>query len=151
MIDTNERWDVADVLPHREPMILIDSIQWHDDDSSSARIRIAEDCPFYEDPHGVPVCVGLEYIAQTVAAHAGIRARKAGDPVRIGFLLGTRRYRANVSYFGLGAELLVTVQTLFEGADLSKFAGSIQHATTSDVIVECAITVYIRKGIPGEP
>lgn len=46
-------------------------------------------------------------MAQSVAAYAGCRARQAGNPVALGFLLGTRKFECNVEHFPLGAELQI--------------------------------------------
>ena len=44
---------------------------------------------FVEDGQ-VPAWVGIEYMAQAIAAWAGCRARAAGKPPQLGFLLGSR-------------------------------------------------------------
>ena len=44
-------------------------------------------------------------MAQSVAAYAGCRARLLGDPVVLGFLLGTRKFECNVEHFPAGTEL----------------------------------------------
>ncbi len=46
-------------------------------------------------------------MAQCVAAYAGCQARLVGQPVELGFLLGTRHYRCDVERFPAGARLSV--------------------------------------------
>ena len=46
-------------------------------------------------------------MAQSVAAYAGCRARSEGNPVELGFLLGTRKFECNVEHFPAGAELQI--------------------------------------------
>ena len=46
--------------------------------------------------------VGLEYMAQAIGAYAGYTARLRGEPVRIGYLLGTRRYECKPAKLRLG-------------------------------------------------
>ena len=72
---------------------------------TQSTVCIGEDSMFFEPPHGVPGYVGLEYIAQTIAAHGGLRARAVGEPVRIGFLLGTRRYDCGNGLLFIGLEV----------------------------------------------
>ncbi len=55
----------------------------------------------------LPAWVGVEIMAQSVAAFAGCHARQAGQPVELGFLLGTRSYQCNVEAFPAGADLRV--------------------------------------------
>lgn len=138
------------ILPHAHPMILIDEVIRIDGTSLQSRVRIAEDSMFYESRGGVPSYVGIEYIAQTVAAHAGMAALDKGEPVRVGFLLGTRRYTCRVPYFTLGALLTVRVSAVFLAPQISKFEGSILESGKGEV-ASCAVTVYLRDGAQGEP
>jgi predicted hotdog family 3-hydroxylacyl-ACP dehydratase len=41
--------------------------------------------------NGVPNYVGIEYMAQSIAALAGVEARLDHEGIRVGFLLGTRK------------------------------------------------------------
>lgn len=144
--------EAATVLPHAHPMILIDAVTPLGPVATRSTVRVGEDVPFYENPHGVPAYVGLEYIAQTVAAHGGLRARAAGEPVRIGFLLGTRRYDCATAYFRLGARLVIDVEMVYESSTLAKFNGIIGDAgAAGSQLAHCALTVYQRTGAQGEP
>ena len=137
------------MLPHAHPMILIDRVMPQGPSCTRAAVRIHEDTMFCEMPSGVPAFVGVEYIAQTVAAHAGLRARRAGQPVRIGFLLGTRRYDCAAPCFPPGTELTIEVVTAYEGPTVSQFAGVIFDARGGE-LARGAVTVYVRKGVAGE-
>jgi predicted hotdog family 3-hydroxylacyl-ACP dehydratase len=124
-------------------MILIDALAGDTDADGEleAVVQIAEDSRFFEAGRGVPSHVGIEYVAQTVAALVGLRARRGGDAVRLGYLLGARRYDAQVSYFTLGARLSVRVTPEFESSDLAKFAGEIRDETGA-LLIRTAVTVY---------
>ena len=101
-------------VPHRGTMSLLDSVAHVDDLAVEARVRVPANGPFNTDA-GVPAWVGIEYMAQAVAAHAGYGARLRGEPVRVGFLLGTRRYACAVSAFPVGSVLHVQVQRMLQG------------------------------------
>ncbi len=126
-------------------MILIDSVAAQGPASTRSTVRIGEDSMFYEAPHGVPSYFGIEYIAQTVAAHAGLRALRRGEPVRVGFLLGTREYKCAESWFRLGAQLTIDVSPVLETTDVSKFRGVIADQLRGE-LADCAVTVYLRFG-----
>jgi predicted hotdog family 3-hydroxylacyl-ACP dehydratase len=49
-------------------------------------------------------------MAQAIAAHAGWLALQRGEEVKVGFLLGARRYSATVGRFTFGQVLHVHVQ-----------------------------------------
>jgi predicted hotdog family 3-hydroxylacyl-ACP dehydratase len=93
-------------VPHRGPMNLLDDVEHCDDHAIVARVRVPAGGLFH-GADGVPAWVGIEYMAQAVAAWSGARARAGGGSPRIGYLLGSRRYEAAVPAFGVGAELRV--------------------------------------------
>ena len=107
---------VEDVVPHAGPMCLLDEIVSFGDNCLLATLRIRTDALFF-DGAGVPAWVGIEYMAQAVAALAGIRARQRGEPVQIGFLVGSRRYHCNCSEFPLDSTLEISVEQLIEGSN----------------------------------
>lgn len=137
--------DIEELVPHAAPMILIDSVAAQGPALTRSVVRIGEDSMFYEAPHGVPSYFGIEYIAQTVAAHAGLHARRQGKPVRVGFLLGTREYKSAVAWFRLGSRLTIHVTPVLEMTDISKFRGVIEDQLRGQ-LADCAVTVYLRSG-----
>lgn len=103
-----------DYVPHSHPMALLDVIDYCDDESLQASVVIRSDAPFAE-AEGVPSYVGIEYMAQSIGAFAGVCARQQQQPIKIGFLVGSRRYNCNCSYFPIGATLKVSVKREIEG------------------------------------
>ncbi|UTW09537.1 hotdog family protein [Pseudomonas benzenivorans] len=98
-------WPIAELLPHAGDMILIDEVLSFDEDSVQTRLRVRPGGLFSQADGSLPAWVGVELMAQSVAAYAGCRARQAGNPVQLGFLLGTRSYQCNVERFPAGSEL----------------------------------------------
>jgi predicted hotdog family 3-hydroxylacyl-ACP dehydratase len=74
----------------------------------------------------VPAWVGIEYMAQAIAAYAGVMSKRAGDPVKLGFLLGTKRYNSNVAEFRAGSTLTVHVEKTIQDDNLGAFECNIQ-------------------------
>ena len=79
-------WPVARLLPHASPMIMIDRVVSVSEDYFEAEVVVRPDSLFC-DGTAVNAWVGIEYMAQAVAAYAGAEAIAAGRPVKIGFLL----------------------------------------------------------------
>jgi len=104
--------DLEHIMCHRRPMVFLDDVVEADDESLVATIRIREGIPFYEPQHGVPAWVGLEYMAQSIAALAGIRARNAGNRVPLGLIIGCRNYTSNTSMFAPGSELRISIRKI---------------------------------------
>ncbi|MEO6165301.1 MAG: hotdog family protein [Candidatus Binatia bacterium] len=108
--------DIRDLLPHSGPMVLLDRLVAVDDESLCAEVRVRADSLFFLDG-AVGGWVGLEYMAQAIGAFAGYRARRRGEPVRIGYLLGTRRYECKQPSFALGSRLEIYVKRVLQSED----------------------------------
>jgi len=102
------------VVPHTGSMVLLDHIDFWNDQELQASVTVRADAPF-ADEQGIPAYVGMELMAQTIGAFGGCRARHAGKPVKIGFLVGSRRYTCSHSYFPVGASLQVHVKEVIRG------------------------------------
>jgi predicted hotdog family 3-hydroxylacyl-ACP dehydratase len=129
---------ITEILPHGAKMVVIDRLVAHDHTRSVASVTVRRDSKFCEKT-GVPGWVGIEYMAQTVAAHAGFDARLRGKPPAIGFLLGTRSYECRVAEFPLGSELEITVEPLFTDAGLGSFNCIIE---SDEVLASAVISIY---------
>jgi predicted hotdog family 3-hydroxylacyl-ACP dehydratase len=100
-------WPLAELLPHAGDMILIDSISSFDDEQIFTRLTVKPDGLFNLPDGSLPAWVGIELMAQSVAAFAGCHAKQKGNPVELGFLLGTRKFECNVEAFPAGSELTI--------------------------------------------
>jgi predicted hotdog family 3-hydroxylacyl-ACP dehydratase len=105
--------DIRSLVPHAGPMVLLDRVVSADADNLLAEVRIRSDSLFC-NADGVGVWVGIEYMAQAIAAWAGCIARSRGEPAKLGFLLGTRRYECSRQIFVIGSLLRVHVRRVFQ-------------------------------------
>lgn len=105
---------VAELVPHAAPMLLLDRIIESGDDYLVTELTVRADGLF--DVAGrVPAFVGLEYMAQSIAAFSGLRSYRSGEPPKMGFLLGTRRYESSVHNYPTGDILRVTAKEIVYG------------------------------------
>ena len=130
--------DIAELVPHSGKMVLLDRIISCDDNSLSAELVVRDDGLLGNDKT-VPAWVGIEYMAQAVAAYAGIMAKQAGEPIKLGFLLGTRRYNSNIAEFRVGSTITVRVEKILQNNNLGAFECRIQGG---DVAVSANLNVY---------
>ena len=107
---------IEELVPHARPALLLDRIVEARGDVVVTQTVIREDNPYCVDGR-VGAWIGIELIAQSIAALAGLDAVNNGRPVRVGFLLGTRRYRSSVPWFALGDLLRVEVSREFQTGD----------------------------------
>ncbi len=129
---------VADLLPHADKMVLLNTLLSYDDQAMVIETTVRDD-GLFGDGNTVPAWLGIEYMAQTVAAHGGMMRYLSGKPIHIGFLLGTRRYTSNVSIFKVGTSLIISVKRLVEDQGLSAFECSIKG---DDIEISATLNVY---------
>lgn len=103
----------AELLPHSGRAVLIDEILADDDDGIVAAAVITATHPFFVAGRGVPVWVGIELMAQAIAAHSGLLGRRTQRSPRRGMLLGTRRYQGHTPWFVEGARLSIHAAATF--------------------------------------
>lgn len=76
---------------------------------------------------GVPAWVGIEYMAQAIAALSGCRSRMNGAAVNIGLLVGSRKYHCTQAYFPVGAILSIEVREVIHAEnELSVYGCKLQ-------------------------
>ncbi len=112
--------DISELIPHSGTMILLDKIIEFDERSLSAEIVVRENT-LLSNSKEVPSWVGIEYMAQAIAAFAGIQSKQAGKTINIGLLLGTRRYISNIAAFDVGIVLTVKITKLIHDEKLGVF------------------------------
>ncbi|MGH8436609.1 MAG: 3-hydroxylacyl-ACP dehydratase [Pseudomonas sp.] len=100
-------WPIAELLPHAGDMILLDEVLSFAEEEVTTRLYVRPGGLFNRADGSLPAWVGIELMAQSIAAYAGCHARQAGAPVELGFLLGTRNFQCNVEAFPAGAELQI--------------------------------------------
>jgi len=84
-------------------------------------------------------------MAQTCGIFAGIEAMAAGEPVRPGFLLGTRGFEAFVSCFHLGDRLEISARVALRDDQMASFDCQVQRNGT--VVAEARLNVYQPKDL----
>ena len=144
--------DIRSLLPHAGPMVLLDRVISVDEDSLLAEVCIRSDSLFCNGG-GVGAWVGIEYMAQAIGAWAGYTAQLRGEPVKLGFLLGTRRYECRRPIFLLGSVLRVHVQRLFQSENgLGSFECTIDNeegrvaAATVTVFQPTSVDDFVQGG-----
>ncbi|MEI6859912.1 MAG: hotdog family protein [Shewanella sp.] len=123
---------ITDVIPHRDPMILINRLISYKTDTLLTQVDIDELSPYFDaEINGVPNYVSIEYMAQSIAALAGLEAKSRGDNIRVGFLLGTRKLQMHISGYQLGESYQTQVNRLYqEESGLAVFDCQIFHQQT---------------------
>ncbi len=100
----------SEFLLHRKPMMLVTGIRHYSEDQLETYIDLSIPSIFTGANGSVPAWVGLEYMAQSIAIFAGIQAKQNKSPLKLGFLLGTRKYESFLTSFDANALLTVSIE-----------------------------------------
>ncbi len=123
--------DVEKLLPQKNKMVLLSRIlACHKNEKELiSEVLISRDSMFFDEKKQyVPVWVGIEYMAQSIAAFSYLVncGTEAETEPKIGFLLGTRKYDCSVFGFKLNQVLQINVKQLYYDNNLAAFECSIK-------------------------
>lgn len=104
---------IDELLSHRGTMQLLDRIVTYEKQFAVAKYVPRSDAWYADSEGNMPGWIGIELMAQTVAAHVGMTKQQSGMPVKQGVLLGTRRYNASVTSFPADKALLIHATVSF--------------------------------------
>ena len=128
---------------HRDPLLLLDTLLECEGEVTVCEWRVDPGDSFVEPGAGVPAYVGVEFMAQCVAVHAGVRARAEGFGPPLGFLLGTRHFKASVSHFEVSETYRATCRELIRDASgMGSYECSVLHG---DTVVASARLAVLEK------
>ncbi|SHF36301.1 Predicted 3-hydroxylacyl-ACP dehydratase, HotDog domain [Microbulbifer donghaiensis] len=145
-----EEMTAEELVPHSGDMSLLDTVVAVGEETLTAKLRVRDDGIFARDGR-VPAYVGIEYMAQAVAAFSGYHARARGEAVRLGFLLGTRKFNSNIDSYQCGDELTVEVERLLQAENgMATFecrvsGAGVQQAARLNVYQPDNIEAYLKE------
>jgi len=108
---------IETILPHRGTMLLLDGVSAFTDETLTAHASVHADAWYADADGAMPAWIGIELMAQAIAAHVALLAMRAGGQARPGVLLGSRRYEAHRPVFACGALLRIEVKELLRGEE----------------------------------
>ena len=129
---------------HREPMLFLDRLVDIGAEHACCEWLMRRDFEFGVAGLGVPAYMGIEFMAQCVAVHAGARARVRGFVPPLGFLLGTRHYTCAVPYFEPGVIYQAACEELVRDSQgMGSF--SCRISAGDEVLAEANLAVLERQ------
>ena len=132
---------VAELIPHDGNMVLLDELIAFSDSNACAKLTVRNEGLFHSAPN-LPAWVGIELMAQVIAAWAGAKARLKNEPVKVGFLIGTRKYESQVPWFTAGDVLSISIECAFQDTNgMASFDCVINNAD-NQALVTANINVY---------
>lgn len=135
-------YPAGDVVPQMPPMRLIDAIVARQPEGITCAVTVRADGLFFQPGRGIPAHIALEWMAQTCAAFAGCEALDGYGAVRIGFLLGTRDFRASQRWFAEHERFLVQAHLEYRDDEFASFACTLVSAAGGAVLAQAGLNVF---------
>jgi predicted hotdog family 3-hydroxylacyl-ACP dehydratase len=98
------------LIPHRGTMLLLDRVVDFRDEMAIAEYTPRREAWYVDAAGDMPAWIGIELMAQTVAALVALSKQREGLPLKMGVLLGSRRYRASAACFASGRALRIRAE-----------------------------------------
>jgi predicted hotdog family 3-hydroxylacyl-ACP dehydratase len=136
---------IEHLLPHAGAMVLLDAMLAWSPGRARCRLVIRPGAPFVRDGV-VESVVGIEYMAQAVAACLGYEALVGGGGVRVGMIIACKRFDAYAEHLRVGDELLVDVEALQGNDTLSHFNCKLTRGDA--LFAECVLTLFHAPQLP---
>jgi predicted hotdog family 3-hydroxylacyl-ACP dehydratase len=132
---------IEDLIPHRGTMLLLDRLLTFDNDSTIAEYVPRPDAWYADEAGNMPAWIGIELMAQTIAAHVGLLKRRDGLSPKLGALLGTRRYTSTRAAFAFGELLHINTKMIYRD-DSGLAAYECRITVGSDEIASAVLKVF---------
>jgi len=144
--------DLAELLPHSGPMLLLARVVSHEPERTVCALDPAASELFRDAAGGVPAWVALEWMAQCIAAHGGLVARRDGRAPSPGLLVGAKRVALERGRFAAGETLEVEARITGGAGALASFACSLRAG--AEIVATGSLSVYVSDALaraPGAP
>ena len=113
---------VASLVPHAAPMLLLERLCAATATTARCEVRVGETLAlFLRDDGALPGWVGIELMAQTVAAWSGYQGHQRQEEPQIGLLLGARKYQCHLARLPAGSLLTIDCEQLLQDGALASF------------------------------
>ena len=140
----------SDLIPHSGEMLWLHSVLDHSEDETVCRVR-TEDLRAFRDSAGAGGgWLSLEWMAQAVAAHDGIRRHSRGEAIRPGMLLGTKKLELWDPVLHPALEYAVRVRHVF-GGESGMVSYDAEVFRIDSGRLQAKARLACRVGTPGAP
>jgi len=132
---------IAELLPHRPPMLWIDEVVAQQGDEVHCRLTLRREHVFVEDGV-VQAITSIEWMAQTVGALVGLFDRKRSQAPRPGYLIAIPEAQFMVASFAVGDRLELWARRVWGDETLASFESHVLRA--GELTAKAQLSVYRR-------
>jgi predicted hotdog family 3-hydroxylacyl-ACP dehydratase len=135
----------AELLPHARPMLLVRSVLSHSPERTVCAVEVADSELFRAADGRVPAYVGLEYMAQCIAAHGGLAARALGRAPSPGLLVGAKQLALHREWLEGDESLEVSARLVGRAGALASFGCELRAG--DELVAEGTLSVYVSDAL----
>ena len=142
---------VSQLIPHTEPMILIDRLVAWSPGRATCGLQVRAGAPFVEGD-ALETAFTLEHMAQSVAVCLGYEAYRGGRQTRTGMIVSCRGFEIHEPRVAVGVELTIEASRLRSNDSTSHFecvvrtelasASASDSASDSATIANATLTLF---------
>ncbi|MCW9717216.1 ApeP family dehydratase [Avibacterium sp. 21-599] len=133
--------NIAPLLPHSGEMVLLQQLDEVGEDFLVAQAQVSADHILLKNGK-LASFVGAEIMAQGIAAWAGCKCVRAGQPIGLGYWLGTRKLHIYQQAIPIGSTLEIRVhRSLEDDTGFGVFDCQLRNKNTNELIIEGTLNV----------
>lgn len=134
--------DISPLIPHSGDMVMLDKITEFGEDYLIAEMTVKPDCLLLKDGK-LATYMGAEILAQGVAAWAGCKCVKVGQPIGLGYWIGSRKLTLHRQDISVGSLLQIQIKRSIEDATgFGVFDCTLIDLSNQQPLVEGALNVF---------
>lgn len=133
------QYNIDDLVYHAAPMILIDGVEGYDSGVIRTTATITPESPFLQG-NMVPAYVGIEYMAQSIAAYSGINTLEGGGEVKIGYLASARNMTLETAGYKIGDKLEIEATLVYDETPMAVF--DCQIIRDNSIVAKARLNVF---------
>ena len=143
----NESESLESLLPQAHPMILLSGYEVPTcTDRVDTWVDVTHDSPFFvPECDGVPGCVALEYMAQSMALCVGFLRRSRNLSPKLGFVLGSRKLEIKIPYFKNGERYRITAKCTYQDESFGSFDCKV-YSSDGEEVAAAQMTAFQPEG-----
>lgn len=134
--------NAANILPHKPPMLLIDSLVLVEDEQAVVTSRFDKNCILAGTSGEIDGVAYAELVAQAYAAFKGYQLAEAGEDIKEGYLVGIRKMKVLGKAF-VGDSLTVKVTTVGLLQGFAVVDGIVAHESMT--LAEVRLKLYVPE------
>lgn len=134
-----------ELVPHEGPMVLLDRMVAWEPGAATCTLEIRAGAAFERDG-AIDTVVSVEWMAQAVAACLGYEAFKGGEGVRVGMIVGCRRFDLHVPVVRVGDKLWIKVERIRGNEQVSHFDAEVCRG--EERISDAVLTLFHAEEPP---